>query len=118
VRLREERDAGGDEPQRSWDVGDRREPFGELPACGLVAADELRRAQHQDRPDDDAEDPDPARSGGGLREGDAGERGPGAARAEPGQHLARRPAQNVGGVEASGEQRERGVEAERDGDQQ
>src|SRR5438874_2730314 len=76
--LRQECAAGHEEPQRPRDVGHRREPFGELPSGGLVAADELQRAEHEDRPDDDAGRADPARGGGGLGEGDAGEGRPGA----------------------------------------
>src|SRR5438034_11311928 len=72
----QERDAGHDEPQRPGDVGDRGQSFGELPAAALVAADELQRAEHEDRPDDAAEAADPGRGGGGLRQGCAGEGGP------------------------------------------
>jgi hypothetical protein len=38
-----------------------------------MAADELQRADHEDRPDDDADDADPARDGAGLRQGRAGQ---------------------------------------------
>ena len=38
---------------------------------GLVAADELQCAEHEDGPDDDAGYADPAWGGGGLVEGDA-----------------------------------------------
>ena len=76
--LGEERDVAGEEPERPGDVGDRRKPCGESPAGALVAADELQRAEHEDGPDDDAEDADPGWGGGGLREGDAAEGGPGA----------------------------------------
>ena len=54
--------------KRPGDVGDRREPFGELPVCPLVGADELQRAEHEDGPDEDPEDPDPGKGGGGPRE--------------------------------------------------
>jgi hypothetical protein len=42
-----------------------------------MAADELERGEHEDRPDDNADYADPAGRGGGLGERDAGEPNPG-----------------------------------------
>jgi hypothetical protein len=72
----EERDAGRGEPQRPGDVRRRGEALRELPAGGFVAADELERADHEERSDDEADDAGPDRDGAGLRQGCAGERRP------------------------------------------
>jgi hypothetical protein len=49
---------------------------GELPSGGFVASHEFERAEREQEANDDAEHADPARGGGGLGEGDAGQRGP------------------------------------------
>ena len=57
------------------DVRHPREVLGELPTR-LATADELQRAQHQDRADHNASDAQHARHGRRLRQRDAGQRRP------------------------------------------
>ena len=72
----EQADAEGQQPHRPADVGEWDQGAGQLPAAHLERADELQRPEHEQRRQQQPNDPEQRVQQVGLEEGDPGQGGP------------------------------------------